>query len=204
MTYGLETCHTEIMELSDRFLDAFAYASDLHATQMRKGKDVPYISHLMGVAAIVLEQGGSENQAIAALLHDAVEDQDVTVEEIRERFGDEVAKIVEGCTNEESESGSKWRGGKERYIAHLREADPSVWLVAAADKLYNARNVLEDYRKVGESLWDRFNGGKDGTLWYYRTLAQTFRDIDPSPLTDELGRVVSELEKLVREADSGK
>ncbi len=182
---------------SELWQQAFTYASDLHATQTRKGKDVPYISHLMGVAAIVLEQGGTENQAIGALLHDAVEDQEVTVEEIRERFGDEVAVIVEGCTNEESESGPKWQGGKERYIAHLREAGPSVWLVAAADKLYNARNVLEDYRKVGEDLWDRFTGGKDGTLWYYRTLAKTFREIYPSPLTDELGRVVSELEKLV-------
>ena len=183
---------------------AFTYASDLHAKQTRKGKDVPYISHLMGVAAIVLEQGGSENQAIGALLHDAVEDQDVTVEEIRERFGDEVAEIVEGCTDAEGEPKPEWRGRKEKYIAHLREAGPSVRLVAAADKLYNARNVLEDYRSVGESLWERFTGGKDGTLWYYRTLAKTFREIDPSPLTDELGRVVSELEKLVREADSTK
>ena len=188
------------MELSDRFLDAFTYASDLHATQTRKGKDVPYISHLMGVAAIVLEHGGTEHQAIGALLHDAVEDQDVTVEEIRERFNDEVAQIVGGCTNAETESKSEWREGKEKYIAHLSEAGPSVWLVAAADKLYNARNILEDYRIEGESLWDRFTGEKDGTLWYYRTLAKTFREIYPSPLTDELGRVVSELEQLVREA----
>ena len=181
---------------------AFTYASDLHATQTRKGKDVPYISHLMGVTAIVLEQGGTENQAIAALLHDAVEDQDVTLEEIQKRFGDEVADIVEGCTNAEAEPESEWREGKEKYIAHLSGAGPSVWLVAAADKLYNARNILEDYRNAGESLWERFNGGKDGTLWYYRTLAKTFREIYPSPLTDELGRVVSELEKLVREADN--
>ncbi len=188
---------------SELWQQAFTYASDLHATQTRKGKDVPYISHLMGVAAIVLEQGGTESQAIGALLHDAVEDQDVTVEEIRQRFNDEVAQIVEGCTNAESEPESG-RGGKEEYIAHLSEAGPSVWLVAAADKLYNARNILEDYRIEGESLWDRFTGKKDGTLWYYRTLAHTFREIDPSPLADELGRVVSELEQLVREADSGK
>jgi len=184
-----------------RLQEAFTYASNLHATQTRKGNDVPYISHLMGVAAIVLEQGGTENQAIAVLLHDAVEDQDVPLKEIRKRFGDEVAQIVEGCTNAETEPES-WREGKEKYIAHLSEAGPSVWLVAAADKLYNARNILEDYRNVGESLWGRFTGGKDGTLWYYRTLAKTFREIYPSPLTDELGRVVSELEKLVREADT--
>ena len=109
---------------------------------------------------------------------------------------------MEGCANAETESKSEWQERKEKYIAHLSEAGPSVRLVAAADKLYNARNVLEDYRKVGESLWDRFNGGKDGTLWYYRSLAKTFREIYPSPLTDELGRVVSELEKLVREADA--
>ena len=187
---------------SKRLQQAFTYASNLHVTQTRKGKDVPYLSHLMGVAAIVLEQGGTENQAIAALLHDAVEDQDATVEEIQKRFGDEVAEIVEGCTDAEGEPKPEWRGRKEKYIAHLSGAGPSVWLVAAADKLYNARNVLEDYRIVGESLWERFTGGKDGTLWYYRTLAKTFREIYPSPLTDELGRVVSELEKLVREADT--
>ncbi len=187
---------------SELWQQAFTYASDLHAKQKRKGKDVPYISHLMGVAAIVLEQGGTENQAIGALLHDAVEDQDVTVEEIRQRFNDEVAVIVEGCTDAEGEPKPEWRERKEKYIAHLSGAGPSVWLVAAADKLYNARNILEDYRIKGESLWDRFTGGKDGTLWYYRTLAKTFREIYPSPLTDELGRVVSELEKLVREADA--
>ena len=158
----------------------------------------------MGVAAIVLEQGGTENQAIGALLHDAVEDQDVTVEEIRERFNDEVAEIVEGCTDADTKPKPPWRERKEKYIAHLSEAGPSVWPVAAADKLYNARNILDDYRNVGESLWERFTGEKDGTLWYYRTLAKTFREIYPSPLTDELGRVVSELEKLVREADKGK
>ncbi len=161
------------MELSNHFLDAFTYASTLHAEQQRKGKDVPYISHLMGVAAIVLEQGGTEDQAIGALLHDAVEDQDVTVEEIQKQFGDEVAQIVEGCTDAETNPKPEWRERKEKYIAHLSGAGPSVWLVAAADKLYNARNVLEDYRIVGESLWDRFKGGKDGTLWYYRTLAKT-------------------------------
>jgi len=189
---------------SKRLQEAFTYASNLHAKQKRKGKGVPYISHLMGVAAIVLEQGGTENQAIGALLHDAVEDQDVTVEEIRERFNDEVAEIVEGCTDSDTSPKPPWRERKEKYIAHLSGAGPSVWLVAAADKLYNARTILEEYRNVGESLWERFTGRKDGTLWYYRTLAKTFREIYPSPLTDELGRVVSELEQLVREADSGK
>ncbi len=189
---------------SKRFQQAFIYAYDLHADQKRKGKDVPYISHLMGVAALVLEHGGTENQAIAALLHDAVEDQGgkPTLKEIRKRFGDEVADIVEGCTDAETEPKPEWRGRKEKYIAHLREAGPSVRLVAAADKLYNARTILEDYRNVGDHVWERFLGGKDGTLWYYRSLANTLREIGPSTLADELGRVVSELEQLVREADA--
>ncbi len=109
---------------------------------------------------------------------------------------------MEGCTDADAEPKPEWRERKEKYIAHLSGAGPLVWLVAAADKLYNARNTLEDYRIKGESLWDRFTGEKEGTLWYYRTLAKTFREINPSPLTDELGRVVSELEKLVREADA--
>ncbi|MEE8113700.1 MAG: HD domain-containing protein [Nitrososphaerales archaeon] len=192
------------MMKSKRFQQAFIYAYDLHADQKRKGKDVPYISHLMGVAALVLEHGGTENQAIAALLHDAVEDQGgkPTLKEIRKRFGDEVADIVEGCTDAETEPKPEWRGRKEKYIAHLREAGPSVRLVAAADKLYNARTILEDYRNVGDHVWERFLGGKDGTLWYYRSLANTLREIGPSTLADELGRVVSELEQLVREADA--
>jgi GTP pyrophosphokinase len=191
---------------SDLWQQALIYASDLHADQKRKGKDVPYISHLMGVAAIVLEHGGTENQAIAALLHDAVEDQGgrPTLEEVRNRFGDEVAQIVEGCTDAHTEPKPEWRERKEKYIAHLHDAGPSVRLVAAADKVYNARTILADYRTEGESLWQRFTEGKDGTLWYYKTLAHTFREIDPSPLADELGRVVSELEHLVREADKAK
>ncbi|MDA2933982.1 HD domain-containing protein [Acidobacteria bacterium AH-259-D05] len=184
--------------------EAFTYASDLHAEQKRKGTNIPYISHLMGVAAIVLEHGGTENEAIAALLHDAVEDQGgrATLEEIRRRFGDEVAQTVEGCTDADTIPKSPWRERKEKYITHLREAEPSVRLVSAADKLHNVRTILADYRKVGEALWERFRGGKDGTLWYYRTLAKTFREIDPSSLADELSRVVSELDQLVREADT--
>ena len=189
---------------SQRLQEAFAYASDLHAEQNRKGANIPYISHLMGVAAIVLEHGGNEDEAIAALLHDAVEDQGgrPTLEEIRKRFGDEVAQTVEGCTDADTIPKPPWRGRKEKYITHLDEANASVRLVSAADKLHNVRTILADYREVGEALWNRFQGGKDGTLWYYRTLAKTFREIDPSPLANELSRVVSELDQLVREADN--
>ncbi len=189
---------------SKRLQEAFTYASDLHADQKKKGTNIPYLSHLLGVASIVLVHEGDEDETIAALLHDAVEDQGglPTLEEIRKRFGDRVAQIVEGCTDAVAIPKPPWRERKEKYIAHLREADASVRRVSAADKLYNVRSIVEDYRKVGESIWKRFTGKKDGTLWYYRTLAKTFREIYPSPLTDELGRVVSELEKLVREADA--
>ena len=192
------------MMKSERFQQAFIYAYDLHADQKRKGKDVPYISHLMGVADLVLEYGGTENQGIAALLHDAVEDQGgrPTLDEIRKRFGDEVAQIVDGCTEERDEP--DWRKRKERHIAHIGKVEPSVRLVAAADKLHNVRAMVADYRTQGENLWKRFNKGKEDQVWYYRTVAATLREIDPSALADELGRVVSELEQLVREADSAR
>jgi len=189
---------------SKRLQEAFTYASDLHANQKRKATDIPYLSHLMGVASIVMVQEGTEDETIAALLHDAVEDQGglPTLEEIRKRFGDEVARIVEGCTDADTMPKPEWRERKEKYLAHLREAGPSVRLVSAADKLYNVRSIVEDYRAVGEELWSRFRGGKDGTLWYYRTLAETYQEIGPPELADEIGRVVSKLEELVREADA--
>ncbi len=189
---------------SKRLQEAFTYASDLHANQKRKGTDIPYLSHLMGVASIVMVQEGTEDETIAALLHDAVEDQGgpPILEEIRKRFGDEVARIVEGCTDADTIPKPEWRERKEKYIAHLREADRSVRLVSAADKLYNARSIVEDYRALGEKLWSRFRGGKDGTLWYYRTLAETYQEIGPPGLANEIGRVVSELEELVRETDA--
>ncbi len=191
---------------SKRLQEAFTYASDLHANQKRKGTDIPYLSHLMGVASIVMVQEGTEDETIAALLHDAVEDQGglPTLEEIRKRFGDEVARIVEGCTDADTIPKPEWRERKEKYLAHLREAGPSVRLVSAADKLYNVRSIVEDYRVVGEELWSRFRGGKDGTLWYYRTLAETYQKIGPPELADKIGRVVSELEELVRERDAVK
>jgi GTP pyrophosphokinase len=147
----------------------------------------------------VLENGASEDEAIAALLHDAIEDQGGAAarEEIRRRFGDSVVQIIDGCTDADMIPKPPWREGKEKYIAHIRESSPSVWLVSAADKLHNARAILADYRVMGEALWDRFNGGKDGTLWYYRSLVGTFREVSGStPLVEELDRVVSELERL--------
>lgn len=185
--------------LTPRFDDALAFASDLHRSQMRKGTQIPYVSHLLAVAAIVLEHGGTEDEAIAALLHDAIEDQGgaATRELIRARFGPTVTEIVDGCTDAEVLPKPSWRARKQAYIDHLREAPASVCLVSAADKLHNARAILADYRAVGNEVWTRFNGGRDGTLWYYRALVEAFRSsaLAQAGLLDQLARTVSELER---------
>jgi GTP pyrophosphokinase len=184
--------------LSERFSAALTYATELHAKQVRKGSGVPYIAHLLGVASIALEYGATEDEAIAALLHDAIEDQGgaTTREQIRHRFGDNVTAIVDGCTDADSTPKPPWRQRKEAYIAHIPSASPSVLLVSAADKLYNAQSILKDYRLVGESLWERFRGGRVGTLWYYRALVDAFNQTGVHPLVEELERVVSEIEHL--------
>jgi (p)ppGpp synthase/HD superfamily hydrolase len=186
------------MTLSARFEEALILAVRWHAGQVRKETTIPYIAHLLAVAGIVLEQGAGEDEAIAALLHDAVEDQGgvVALGEIRRRFGDGVAEIVAGCTDAWTTPKPPWRERKEAYIAHLRQASASVRLVSAADKLHNARSILTDYRALGDALWSRFNGGKEGTLWYYRALVETLQAADPTPLVEELDRVVSEIERL--------
>jgi (p)ppGpp synthase/HD superfamily hydrolase len=185
--------------LSERFSEALTYATCLHAKQIRKGSGVPYIAHLLGVASIALEYGANEEEAIAALLHDAIEDQggDSTRQEIRRRFGDTVTAIVDGCTDSETIPKPPWKERKEAYIAHISSASPSVLLVSCADKLYNARSILQDYRVVGEEIWQRFTGGKIGTLWYYHSLVKAFRQFKITPLVAELERVVVELEQLV-------
>ena len=185
--------------LSERFTDALTFATQLHARQTRKGSEVPYIAHLLGVASTVLEHGANEDEAIAALLHDAIEDQGgaTTREEIRRRFGDTVTEIVDGCTDSDTTPKPPWRQRKEAYIAHIPTASASVLLVSAADKLYNARSVLNDYRLIGDAVWQRFQGGKNGSLWYYRAVVDALRSTGSSPLFDELERVVSELERLV-------
>jgi GTP pyrophosphokinase len=187
------------MILSQRFIDALTFATTLHANQIRKGSGVPYISHLLGVTSIALEHGANEDEAIAALLHDAIEDQGgaATREEIRRRFGDMVTEIVNGCTDADTTPKPPWQQRKEAYIAHIPTASTSVRLVSAADKLHNARSILTDYYIVGEAVWKRFQGGKEGTLWYYRSLVVAFRQAGSSPLIDELERVVSELEHQV-------
>ena len=189
-----------------KFEEALSFVCRLHAQQVRKGADIPYISHLIGVAGLVLEHGGGQDEAIAALLHDAIEDQgpdypggpDALREETRRRFGEEVLEIVEGCTDAEINPKPPWRERKENYIAHVANASPSIHLVSCADKLHNARAILTDLRIMGDALWPRFNGGKEGTLWYYRALASAFGEAGDTPLVDELDRVVSEIEALAK------
>jgi len=189
------------MNLSSKFDQACQYAVTAHAGQFRKGTGVPYISHLLGVASIALEYGANEVEAIAALLHDAAEDAGGRgrLEDIRQQFGDAVAEIVEGCTDTFETPKPEWRKRKEDYVAHVATATASVRLVSAADKLHNARAILRDYRQLGEELWPRFNGGREGTLWYYAALVDAFRKAGTNELVEELGRVVREIDALAGE-----
>ena len=184
--------------LSDRFTNAVQLAAELHSSQLRKGTNIPYISHLLGVTSLVLEHGGNEDEAIAAMLHDAVEDRGgwSTLAQIKSQFGANVAAIVRGCTDSYETPKPAWRDRKEKYIQHLAEVNPSVRLVSNADKLHNARAILSDLRTCGESVWQRFNAGKEGTLWYYRSLANTFDELNNGALAEELNRVVSEIERI--------
>ena len=184
------------LKLGPRFLRAFLFAAEKHAGQARKASTIPYIAHLMGVASLVLEAGGDEALALAALLHDVVEDCGGVpmLKEVRRRFGKRVAKVVDGCTDADTYPKPPWRERKDAYIHHLRTADADTRLVSAADKLNNVRSVLADYREVGESIWSRFNGGREGTLWYYRALLDEFLRRKPNRLTRELDRSVRELE----------
>lgn len=181
-----------------RFKDALAYTADAHAHQVRKGTAIPYIAHLLAVASIALEHGADEEEAIAALLHDVVEDAGgpPRLADVAARFGPRVAAIVDGCTDAYVEPKPTWHPRKEAYLAHLETASASVLLVSAADKLHNARAILADHRTIGPAIWDRFKGGRAGTLWYYRALADTFTRRRPGRLAAELADVVSELERL--------
>ncbi len=185
------------VKLGSRFLRAFEFAAVKHAGQTRKASTIPYIAHLMGVASLVLEAGGDEDLAMAALLHDVVEDCGgmPMLEEVRRRFGNRVAKVVDGCTDADTDPKPPWRERKEKYIQHLKTADADTRLVSAADKLNNVRSILSDYRAIGESVWSRFNGGREGTLWYYRTLRDQF-------LLHKRNRITRELELAVNELDS--
>jgi GTP pyrophosphokinase len=191
-------------KLSHRFSLALTGAARLHGAQVRKGTDIPYIAHLLAVTSIALEYGATEDEAIAAVLHDVIEDippglgADWARRWIRAEFGQAVLDIVEACTDADVQPKPAWRERKARYLQHLASASQSVVLVSAADKLHNARSILRDYRQVGERLWDRFNAdaGKGGTIGYYRELVRIFtltgyhRD-----LVRELDGIVADIER---------
>jgi (p)ppGpp synthase/HD superfamily hydrolase len=194
---------TKVTVLTDKFDRALLYATHIHGGQVRKGTSTPYIAHLMAVAATVLEYGGDEDLAIAALLHDSVEDQGgkARLEDVRNRFGERVAKIVKACSDSladtaKGERKAGWQERKEAYLAHLQTVDEDVLRVSLADKVHNARAILRDLRKkdVGERIWARFSQPKDRTLWYYRNLADKFRKLLPGQLSDELHEIVEILE----------
>jgi (p)ppGpp synthase/HD superfamily hydrolase len=189
--------------LTDRIAQALALAVEAHDGQKRKGTQIPYIAHPMGVAAIALEHGADEDQAMAALLHDAVEDGGIEYAQlIREKFGDRVADIVQGCTDGVPDaSGIKetWAPRKERYIAHLKGASDDVLLVSGSDKLHNARAIVEDLLSIGAVVFDRFTASQEQTIWYYETLAGVFTQRN-TPIAKALSDTVLRMKQLAGKA----
>jgi (p)ppGpp synthase/HD superfamily hydrolase len=190
--------------LDARFDEALTFASRLHRAQRRKGTSIPYISHLLAVCALVIEDGGSDDEAIAALLHDALEDQASRYPGgrsalrlfIEHSFGSRVLKIVDDCTDDERLGKLNWRGRKNAYLEHIRQADAASRRVSCADKLHNARCILADCRKIGEHVWERFRTkSRDDQLWYYAELVRAFNETSTAALAEELGRVVAELRR---------
>jgi (p)ppGpp synthase/HD superfamily hydrolase len=188
-------------ELGDRFIDALGYATRVHDGQLRGSDEQPYIAHLLRVAGLVIQDRGSENEAIAALLHDAVEDQggQERLADIRERYGDEVAGVVEECTDSSKPS---WRERKEDYIRSLDTASEGALLVSLADKLDNTRSMIRGYRIRGEEQWSRTGKSADDVRWYYGTLAERLCALHPGPLADDLVRTAAELRRLIDGIDS--
>jgi (p)ppGpp synthase/HD superfamily hydrolase len=194
------------MKLSDKFEEALIYATRAHCNQTRKKTGIPYIAHILGVTAIALEYGGNETEGIGALLHDTVEDCGGAerLRDIQEKFGDDVARIVDGCTDSDQTPKPPWLDRKRAYVEHLKDSDSSTRLVSASDKLHNTRVILAELRRNGLEVFERFAGKKDGTLWYYHALVTAFsQHADHADLIDELDRVVSEIEKLVQRSSTG-
>lgn len=183
--------------LSPRFEEAFRYAAEVHRSQTRKGTGAPYMGHLMGVASIVLDDGGNEDEAIAALLHDAPEDQGgrPRLEDIRARFGEAVAKIVEDCTDSWTTPKEPWGERKTRYAKHARTLSAPSLRVSAADKVHNTYVLLRDLRNRGDAVWGRYSASPDDVLTYYRSLVRSFREAGGGRLVDELDRIVRAIER---------
>lgn len=189
------------VELDERFDAALVLARRLHAAQRRKSGGEPYVAHLLAVAAIVLEHGGGQREAIAALLHDAIEDQggEETRALIAARFGEAVASIVDGCSDASATPKPPWRERKQAFVERLAAAPASVRLVVGADKLHNVRDLRRSYAREGDALWARFKGGRDGTLWYYRAVRDALGAHGAHPL---VGLLASEIAALEREVAS--
>jgi (p)ppGpp synthase/HD superfamily hydrolase len=195
------TTQTASPRLTPTFVEAVRYAADKHATQTRKGSDIPYLGHLLSVAGLVIDADGSETQAIAALLHDAAEDQggQATLAEIRAKFGADVASIVSECSDTLQTPKPPWRERKQRYIRHLADASDDAILVSLADKLHNARALLRDFRDLGGQLWKRFNQqDPQQHLWYYRSLLEVYGLRTDNWMVGELREVIDALEHAIR------
>ena len=195
---------TDVALLTSRFDEALALAARVHAGDVRKGTGIPYLAHLLGVCALILTDGGDEDEAIAGLLHDTLEDHPdrVSREELESRFGSRVRRLVEGCTDTPADysGGPKppWRERKRQYLEHLRHAPPDALRVSLADKVDNARAIVADYRMLGEGIWSRFSAGEKDQLWYYRSLVDTIAAAGPpGRLLGELDGLVTGLESLV-------
>jgi (p)ppGpp synthase/HD superfamily hydrolase len=193
--------HNKGPRLSSKFDRALRYAARLHRGKLRKKTKIPDVGHVLGVTAIALEYGANETEAIGALLHDAAEDAGgrKRLRDIQKKFGDAVAKIVDGCTDSLAEPTPAWLERKKRYVAHVRAAPVSTKLVSASDKLQNVRSILRNYLQEGDDLWQRYDGGKEAALWYYRALVKAFTGKRIQPLVRELDRMLSELELLAND-----
>lgn len=191
--------------LTARYDEALALAAHLHREQRRKGTSIPYLSHLLAVSSLVLEAGGDEDQAIAGLLHDSLEDQSeqTSYADLRDRFGPGVADVVRACSDTEVVPKPPWRQRKQAYLEHLETADPQVLLVSRADKLHNARAILTDLREQGQQLWTRFSADRQDQLWYYRSLAEVFTRRLPTPQSQELARTVEAIAQVAAAAPAG-
>ncbi len=196
------------LRLSRRFTDAVEYARHLHI-ENRKGTGIPYMAHLLGVASLVMGEAGhapfpvTEEMVIAALLHDAAEDHGGTMRlhDIEHNFGKKVAAMVEGLSDslvENAGAKAPWKHRKQAYVEHLRTESAEVQLISIADKLYNARSILEDYRIVGPEIWKRFKRGRKDQLWYLDQLLGVFRKSDLGRITDEYARVIRALKHISR------
>jgi (p)ppGpp synthase/HD superfamily hydrolase len=200
---------TNPLHFTDRLTRAVDYARVLHI-ERRKGTGIPYMAHLFGVASLVMGEAGltgapvSEDMVIAALLHDAVEDHGgaARLEDIHRNFGPEVARMVDGLSDtlaEDANAKEPWQDRKKAYIARIRREPADVRLISAADKLYNARSILEDYRLIGPEIWNRFHRPRDLQIWYFESIIAAFKSAGPMRIVDELERVVAELKQVSAE-----